>query len=181
MRPIAISDTWYGFAGVCTLRTHGRGISMLLDPLQVGVGTPGGTETVAHALASAPAEDPEAVVTSDDMANAFKSIHRAAMLAAVQHSARALLPMVQWEYVDEAHLRIVGAPEGTPPVISQRGVRQGDPLGPLVFALTLQPVLDQFDAACEEAPLESYLDDMNIFGKLMPAAGSIRRLCVDHD
>ena len=104
---------------------YGRGIGARLAPLQVGVGTPGGTETVAHALASALAEDPETVVISVDMANAFNSIHRAAMLAAVQQSAPALLPMVQWAYRDETPLHIVGAPEGTPPVMSQRGVRQG--------------------------------------------------------
>ena len=75
----------------------------------------------------------------------------------------------------------MGAPEGTHPVMSQRGVRQGDPLGPVMFALTLQPVLEQVDAACEEAPLVSYLDDMNIVGKLTPAAGALRRLCVDDD
>ena len=58
-------------------------------------------------------------------------------------------------------------------------MRQGDPLGPLLFALTLQPVLDRVDAACEEAPHVSYLDDMNIVGKLTSAA--FRRLCVDDD
>ena len=84
MRPIAISETWYRFAEVYALQTYGRGIGAGLAPLQVGVGTPGGTETVAHALASALAEDPETVVISMDMANAFNSFHRAAMLAAVQ-------------------------------------------------------------------------------------------------
>ena len=39
-------------------------------------------------------------------------------------------------------------------------------LGPLFFALTLQPVLERVDAACEEAPLVSYLYNMNIVGKL---------------
>ena len=58
MRPIAISESWYGFEGVCALRTNGRGIGARLAPLQVGVGTRGGTETVAHALASALAKDP---------------------------------------------------------------------------------------------------------------------------
>ena len=61
--------------GVCALRTYGRGIGARLAPLQVGVGIPGGTKNVVHVLA----EDPETVVISVDMANAFNSFHRAAM------------------------------------------------------------------------------------------------------
>ena len=88
--------------------------------------------------------------------------------------------MVQLAFWEEAPLHIVWAPEGTPPVMPQRGVQQGNPLGPLLFALTLQPVLERVDA-CEEEPLVSYLDDMNIVGKLTPAAGACWRLCVDED
>ena len=117
VRPIAISETWYRIAGVCALWTYGRSIGARLAPLQVGVGTPGGTETVAHALASALAEGPETVVISVDMAIGFNSIRRAAMLAAVQQSAPALLPTVPWAYGDERPLHIVGAPECTPPVM----------------------------------------------------------------
>ena len=47
MRPITISKTWYRFAGVYALRMYGRDIGERLAPLQVGVGKPGGTETVA--------------------------------------------------------------------------------------------------------------------------------------
>ena len=94
---------------------------------------------MAHALASELAEDPETVVISVDMVNAYKSIHRAAMFAAVQQSALPLLPMVQWAYGDATPLHIVRSPEGNPPVMSQHGVRQGDPLGPLLLAVTLQP------------------------------------------
>ena len=181
MRPSAISESWYRFAGFCALRTYGCGTGAGLAPLQAGVSTPGGTETVAHALASALAEHPETVVISVDMANAFNSVHRAAMFAAVQQSAPALLPMVQWVYAEEMSLHIVEAPEGTAPVMPQRGVQQGNPLGPLLFALTLQPVLERVDTACEEGRLVSYLDDMSIVSTLTPAAGAFRRLCVDDD
>ena len=57
---------------------------------------------------------------------------------------------------------------------------QGDRLGPLLFAMTLQPVLEQVDAACDKAPLVLYLDDMNIVGKLTPAADTFQRLSVDN-
>lgn len=39
------------------------------------------------------------VVVSADMANDFNSIHRAAMFAAVQQAAPALLPRVQSAYI----------------------------------------------------------------------------------
>ena len=130
--------------------------------------------------AAALGEDPETVVISVDMVNAFNNIHRAEMFAAVQQSAPALLPMVHWAYGEEAPLHIAEAPEGTPTVMSQRGVRQGHPLDPPLFAHTLEPVLDQVEAAWEEAPLV-YLDDMNIVGKLTPAAGAFQQLCMDGD
>ena len=138
VRPIALSET-YSFVGVCALRTYGRGAGSRLDPLQVGVllvGIPGGMETVAHALASELAEDPETVAISVDMANAFRSIHRDAMFAAVQQPAPALLLMVRWAYGEETPLHIGGALEGTPLATSQRGGRQGDLLRPLLCALT---------------------------------------------
>ena len=68
----------------------------------------------------------------------------------------------------EETLHIVAAPESTPPIITKRGVRQGDPLDPLMFALMPQRMLERSDTACEEAPRVSYLDDVNIVGKLTP-------------
>ena len=94
------------------------------------------------------------------------------------HSSR---HSIEPAYGEETPVHIVGAPEGNPPIMSQLGVRQGDPLGPLLFALTLMPVLERVHAACEHTPLVLYLDDMNIVGKLTPAAGAFRRLCVDDD
>ena len=79
--------------------------------MQVGVNTPGSTQTVAYALALVLAKDPEMVFVSVDTASAFIRYHWAAMFAAVQQSDLALLPMVQWVCADETPLRIKG-PKG---------------------------------------------------------------------
>ena len=150
VRPIAIGEAWYRFAGICALRECGRDIGAGLAPLQLGVGTRGGTETVVHALSSALAEGH--AVFAIDMRNAFNTVSRQAILEAVKERAAPLLPMVQWAYGRPTALHIVGAPPGTPPVMSETGVRQGDPLGPLLFALALQPVLQRVAGGCPDAP-----------------------------
>ena len=61
----------------------------------------------------------------------------------------------------------------------QRGVLLDETLVLLVVALTLQPVLEWVDAASREAPLVPYGVDMNNCGKVMPASGLFRHLCMD--
>ena len=71
------------------------------------------------------------------------------MFAAVQQSAPTLLPMVQWAYGGETPLHVVGTPSG----MSQRRVGPRNPLGPLLFVLTLHRVLERADSAYEKAQL----------------------------
>jgi hypothetical protein len=52
-------------------------------------------------------------------------------------------------------------------VSSQGGVRQGDPLGPLLFALTLQGPLEEV-AAMGLARLLAYANEMFLQGALVP-------------
>lgn len=115
VRPTAINETWFRFAGICALRTRGSDIGAGLAPLQVGFCTKGGTETIMLALAAALIEG--LVVFAVDMKNAYKSITLAAMVVA----APAYLPVGQWAYAEATSRRVVGPPEGTAPFQTECG------------------------------------------------------------
>jgi hypothetical protein len=78
------------------------------------------------------------------------------MLAAVAQRCPALLPMVAWwAYSQPSRLLVQRTKEV---VSSQSEVRQGDPLGPLLFALTLQEPLEQVAEMGLASPI-AFADD----------------------
>ena len=94
-----------------------------------------------------------------DFRNAFNAVDREAVL----REARLHLPEIacwaDWCYARGSRLRV-----GRHTVMSTSGVQQGDPLGPVLFALALQPALA---AASQSGPLDlcfGYLDDVVLAG-----------------
>ena len=86
-------------------------------------------------------------------------IDRVAFLRAVRDVLPSLAPWSDWFYKESSHLFFGGSR-----LSSQRGVQQGDPLGPLLFALALQPILRRLATLRGETDevLEvcfAYLDD----------------------
>jgi hypothetical protein len=92
VRPIAICEAWLRLAVIVCIRLlPDAGPS--LAPLQLGVGTPGGAENIGHAINAALRPDPDStVVLSHDWANAFNTIHRADLFAAVASRHPSLVP-----------------------------------------------------------------------------------------
>jgi hypothetical protein len=77
VRPIAIGEAWYRLAMLCALTDVGAAVGAGLAPVQEGVGTRGGVDAVAHAIATALEADPLAVACAVDCENAFNTVSRA--------------------------------------------------------------------------------------------------------
>lgn len=163
VRPIAIGEVWARLVSMCAMAACPN-IGPSLAPLQVGVGVRGGAQVLGHAIRAGVKAHPEDVTLQLDFKNAFNMIHRGAMLQAVASRAPQLLKFAQWTYQKASPLRLPGAPPDVPALWSKAGVRQGDPCGPLFFALTLQTVLETVQYGHELVRVISYLDDTFLQG-----------------
>jgi hypothetical protein len=126
-----------------------------------------------HALRAGIAADPGCITVQIDWQNAFDTLSRDRMLAAVEERCPALLPMVAWAYKQPSRLPVHKAPGVV--IHSRSGVRQGDPLGPLLFALTLKGPLEQVAAMNLARPL-AYADDNFLQGAPEPTTRAFHAL-----
>lgn len=110
-------------------------------PHQLGVGIRGGAEAGAHAAriyinAAKQLGTPNEFLKMD-FRNAFNEVRRDAVLTAVKDKIPQWFPYASQCYGTPSNLYW-----GTTPISSSCGVQQGDPLGPSLFALTIQPIVE---------------------------------------
>ena len=165
VRPIAIGYTWRRLAAKCA---NNYAISQLGDsllPLQLGVATPGGCEAAVHAtrryLTSMPNDS---VLVKLDFSNAFNCLRRDRILKTIADQMPGLYRFCWLFYGNATALRF-----GDNTVWSAEGVQQGDPLGPLLFCLTIQPQLRSLSSDLVAA----YMDDVTVGGSLSTVADDI--------
>ena len=135
LRPIAVGETWRRLTSkVLATGTAGE-MRGFLEPVQVGVGTRGGAEATVHVARQwlhRNREAPNKVFLTMDLENAFNSLDRSAFLGAVRRVSPGMAPWVDFCYKRPSHLFL-----GDRRLTSARGVQQGDPLGPALFAMAL--------------------------------------------
>jgi len=126
----------------------------VFQPRQLGVGAKGGCEVAVHAArAYLSSMSSDKAMVKLDFYNAFNNIRRDSMLEAVGEHIPQLLPFVISAYASDSILQF-----GEFTIASQEGVQQGDPLGPVLFSLTLEGALRD----CTSEFVVAYLDDVTL-------------------
>jgi len=162
VRPIACGDTLRRVFGRTYCRLNAQRFAQRLQAGgQYGVGVAGGVEiiaTMARLIYEA-----EGTTLSIDCVNAFNSLKRSAIFPEVAaHAGDCYAYATRLIGAERQPVLLFGLDgEAEPAVImSAQGVQQGDPLGPLLFALALQPVLLAFRQEHPSLALPAYLDDL---------------------
>jgi hypothetical protein len=163
VRPVAIGEVWARQVSMCAMAAcPNKGPA--LAPLQVAVGVKGGAYVLGHTIRAGTLAHPEDVALQLDFKNAFYSVSRDAMLKAVAATAPQLYKYAAWTYTHASTLILPEPPPTAQPLMSKAGVRQGDPCGPLLFALALQDALETVQQLHAGVRVIEYLDDAFLQG-----------------
>jgi hypothetical protein len=165
VRPIAVGCTLRRLVPKVACHLISEIMSQYLSPRQLGFGVKGGIEAAVHAgryFVNHLTSD-EAMVKLD-FHNAFNSLRSDCMLLSVFTLCPSIFPFVFSVYSTSSSLYWEQSV-----VNSAEGVQQGDPLGPLLFCLTLHQYLDSLSS-----PLcIGYLDDITLGGPVESVVSDI--------
>jgi hypothetical protein len=164
IRPIAIGEHFYRIAAKVLARNFRS--SGDLAPCQLGVGTAGGVEPIVWKVQKTVDGNEDGAFLFLDLANAFNSIDRGHLASALRIHNPRLYRAARWAYGADSHLLMKSASGAVEPMLlSSQGVRQGDPLGPLLFSYAYRERLERLGLlpALRLAEISAYLDDTVIW------------------
>ncbi|GJR77916.1 putative reverse transcriptase domain-containing protein [Tanacetum coccineum] len=160
IRPIAVGAIWRRLASKVAMRGVRKEMSKYLGDFQFGVGVPSGAEAVLHGanrFLNKFHSDGSLAMLTVDFSNAFNLVDQTTLLHEVRTRCPSISLWVDFLYSQSARLYV-----GDDYIWSTIGVQQGDPLGPLLFALVLHPLVHQIRDCCQLLFHAWYLDNGTI-------------------
>ena len=171
VRPIAVGTVWRRLVSKVASASVGKSVSSYLQDFQFGVGVSGGCEAILHSVnrfMEAKGSEVGYSMLLVDFKNAFNLIDRSVLLHEARVRCPSISPWVEFCYSRPARLYYEDSI-----LWSCQGVQQGDPLGPLLFALALHPLVHAINQACELSLQAWYLDDGTIVGDTLVVARAL--------
>ncbi|EDO42709.1 predicted protein [Nematostella vectensis] len=145
VRPIGVGEVLRRIIGKCVTKVLKQDIVESSGSLQVCAGQKSGSEAAVHAVYNLFQHEQTDAVMLVDASNAFNSVNRAAALHNIRVLCPTLAPFFIYPYRLPARLFVAGGKE----LVSAEGTTQGDPLAMSMYALSLQPLISQLQAATQ--------------------------------
>ena len=169
-RPIAVGNVFRRLASKIAAKRAISEIRRQLPPAQLGIGVSGGCEAAAHsvrAFVQSPVVSGNNVLVTFDMKNSSSTVRRDHFLEVCSSRAPSILRLASTAHATSSHLVI-----GSETILSETGVQQEDPLGPVLFALVVDEI-----ARSVRSPINTwYLDDATIVGPVESVCEDLRRI-----
>ena len=162
IRPVVVGEVFRRLISKLCVYSIRPDIMQYLQPIQLGVGLSGGTEAVLHAfnraIRSEQLVSEDQILSLVDFENAFNEVSRQRFLDIILLRFPAIYPWVSFCYS-------IGAPLFVQRdiIYATTGVQQGDPLGPVLFALVLHPFLQHLRDVFS-LKVGAILDDVTFLG-----------------
>ena len=179
-RPVAVGEAWRRLAAKALSSSVVDDLKAHLEPVQLGVGTRLACEAIVHVVRQwcvRNSNNADRCLVKMDLSNAFNCVDRSAVLTAVRRVAPQLAPWVDFCYRASSNLVL-----GQELLKSERGVQQGDPLGPALFALGIHETVLKVKAEVDRRHADEldfsvfYLDDGVVAGSSRAASLFCTRL-----
>jgi hypothetical protein len=157
VRPIAVGSTLRRLASKIAVRYIVSKLQPLFEPVQLGFGIKGGCEAAVHALRTFLSNAPCDVLVKIDVKNAFNSVNRDTLLTEIKTNVPEIYNYLLHCYAEPTKLIYRNTV-----ISSEVGCQQGDPLGPAIFSLAINPVIQNLKSKFNVW----YLDDGTLGGDL---------------
>ncbi|XP_026458438.1 uncharacterized protein LOC113358943 [Papaver somniferum] len=172
LRPIIVGTIWRRLCSKLADTAACKEMTSYLGKYQFGVGIPCGGEGILHSanrLLELKGDDTSRVLLLIDFSNAFNLVDTSTIIREVRSRCTNIVNWVEFCYAKPARLYYQDS------VLSPaQGVQQGDPLGPLLFALALHLLVEKIDAQCTLDLHAWYLDDDTIAGDTMEVSKDLK-------
>ena len=170
-----MGECFYKLACLYGLSFVRADIASILEPIQLAL-SPGGSESVVHMLQAALDMHPDWIVISSDIRNAFNTRKRAHILSSLFQEAKLapLWRLASWSYGSSSPLLMMDHGKVIFELLSSEGVKQGDVLASLLFALSMKDLYSDCikNLDCHAAAV---MDDFYLFGPAAPTFNAFDR------
>jgi hypothetical protein len=136
----------------------------IFAPFQLGIAVKNGCQIIVKTIHAIREKDAKMDTMVLDATNAFNSASRCHALEQIEQLLPFAAPFIYATHSKPSRLFVRPENGEIETVLSQKGARQGNTLGPLVFCFAILPLLRKIQEVHKIGTLQAFIDDITLHG-----------------